>query len=172
MRPVLKNAWFDQIGHLNSYRQCQRKTHKISLKESDKIPESTHNITETYKESLKPLTETDKEPTNYKGPWCTMSGLKKLGGKTGVSLIEIIKDHSRRGICDARCALRTLNPTKHLRACGQERPQGEAEPASWRQCESSATRMSPAQELFVGQEPKFPNSHLTMRFANSFAPKK
>ena len=32
----------------------------------NKIDKHRHDITRTCKESLKPLTETDKEPTNYK----------------------------------------------------------------------------------------------------------
>ena len=64
-QPILNKT--PEITHkwANQHRQCQRKAHKKSLKESDKNPEITHNITETCKEYNKTTTEypyqTDKK---------------------------------------------------------------------------------------------------------------
>jgi len=68
----------NRINRPKWYRQCQIKSHKKSLKKSDKNPESTHNITETCKEYNKTTAEypyqTDKKSgrkrhTSEAGNW-------------------------------------------------------------------------------------------------------
>ena len=70
------NAFIDQmkcsvpknsVNRPNSYLQCQRKDDRITDNFLNRIDKRRHDITRTHKESRKSLTETDKEPTDYKG---------------------------------------------------------------------------------------------------------
>ena len=72
----------NRIHRPKPHRQCQIKAHRKSLKEYDKNPESTHNITETDKDSLNSPTESPKDLTNYKGPGGAMSGRQKRDQNT------------------------------------------------------------------------------------------
>ena len=113
----------NRIHRPKPHRQCQIKAHRKSLKEYDKNPESTHNITETDKESLNSPTKSPKDLTYYKGPGGAMSG-RPYGS------VEGKKPQIIQGAASLmqEAPLRTLNPTKHLRAGGQERTKCGAEP--------------------------------------------
>lgn len=87
---------------LNSYLQCQRKTDRISDNFPNKTNKYLHDITRTCKKSLKPLTESPKDTTNYNGPGGTKSGGSPL--------------YSRRGIFDAGGA---FAPLKHKKSTCQ-----------------------------------------------------
>jgi hypothetical protein len=91
---------------LNSYRQCQRKTDRISDNFPNKTHKYLHDITRTCRESLKPLTESPKDTTNYNGPGEALYP----DGKMRVSLRGEITNYSSLGILDAGGA---FAPLKH-----------------------------------------------------------
>jgi len=103
----------------NSYRQCQRKTDRISDNFSNKIDKYLHDITRTYKESLNLL----QNPLRIRQ---TIMDREVLGWNEKSSKTDV----SITGSLDARCALRTLNTDKHLRSGSSQDCASKAEPVS------------------------------------------